>query len=141
MICNAVAIPGITQPSHTLFLYIIDYMATRRRTSATKTAKTASAPIKKSTPRASVKKVTTTAPKRVNKVTQTKVSKVTEVTSTPQIEKPEVNQESKSLPNFSQLTKLRGLDFVILPLIYLEAFVVNFLQNLDVKVPERVAIK
>ena len=83
-------------------------MATRRRTSATKTAKTASTPIKK---------------------------------STPQIEKPEVNQESKSLPNFSQLTKLRGLDFVILPLIYLEAFVVNFLQNLDVKVPERVAIK
>ena len=113
-------------------------MATRRRTSATKTAKTASTPIKKSTPRASVKKVTTTAPKRVNKVTPTKVSKVTEVTSTPQIEKPEVNQESKSLPNFSQL---RGLDFVILPLIYLEAFVVNFLQNLDVKVPERVAIK
>ena len=113
-------------------------MATRRRTSATKTAKTASTPIKKSTSRASVKKVTTTAPKRVNKVTPTKVSKVTEVTSTPQIEKPEVNQESKSLPNFSQL---RGLDFVILPLIYLEAFVVNFLQNLDVKVPEIVAIK
>ena len=113
-------------------------MATRRRTSATKTAKTASTPIKKSTPRASVKKVTTTAPKRVNKVTQTKVSKVTEVTSIPQIEKPEVNQESKSLPNFSQL---RGIDFVIVPLIYLEAFVVNFLQNLDVKVPERVAIK
>ena len=113
-------------------------MATRRRTSATKTAKTASTPIKKSTPRASVKKVTTTAPKRVNKVTPTEVSKVTEVTPTPQIEKPEVNQETKSLPNFSQL---RGLDFVILPLIYLEAFVVNFLQNLDVKVPEIVAIK
>ena len=112
-------------------------MATRRRTSATrKTAKSATATVKES--RASVKKVTTTAPKRVNKVTPTKVSKVTEVTSTPQIEKPEVNQESKSLPNFSQL---RGLDFVILPLIYLEAFVVNFLQNLDVKVPERVAIK
>ena len=117
-------------------------MATRRRTSATKTAKAASAaPIKKSTPRASVKKVTTTAPKRVNKVTQTKVSKVTEVTSTPQIEKPEVNQESKSLPNFSQLTKLRGLDFVILPLIYLEAFVVNILHNLDVKVPESVSLR
>ena len=113
-------------------------MATRRRTSATKTAKTASTPIKKSTPRASVKKVTTTAPKRVNKVTQPAVSKVTEVTSTPQIEKPEVKQETKSLPNFSQL---RGIDFVIVPLIYLEAFVVNFLQNLDVKVPERVAIK
>ena len=113
-------------------------MATRRRTSATKTAKTASTPINKSTPRASVKKVTTTAPKRVNKVTQPAVSKETEVTSTPQIEKPEVNQESKSLPNFSQL---RGIDFVIVPLIYLEAFVVNFLQNLDVKVPECVAIK
>ena len=112
-------------------------MATRRRTSATrKTAKSATPIVKES--RATVKKVTTTAPKRVNKVTQTKVSKVTEVTSTPQIEKPEVKQESKSLPNFSQL---RGIDFVIVPLIYLEAFVVNFLQNLDVKVPERVALK
>ena len=114
-------------------------MATRRRTSATKTAKAASAaPIKKSTPRASVKKVTTTAPKRVNKVTPTEAIKVAEVTPTPQIEKPEVKQETKSLPNFSQL---RGIDFVIVPLIYLEAFVVNFLQNLDVKVPERVLIK
>ena len=128
-------------------------MATRRRTSATKTAKTASATIKKSTPRASVKKVTTTAPKRVNKVTPTEVSKVTEVAQTPQIEikLPEgtnlkarpMNKAtaSKDSFNFSQLTQLRGLDFVILPLIYLEAFVVNFLQNLDVKVPERVAIK
>ena len=113
-------------------------MATRSRTSATKTAKTASTPIKKSTPRASVKKVTTTAPKRVNKVTPTKVSKVAEVTETPRIETPEIKEESKSLPNFTQL---RGVDFVILPLIYLEAFVVNFLQNLDVKVPEIVAIK
>ena len=116
-------------------------MATRRRTSATKTAKTASAPIKKSTPRASVKKVTTTAPKRVNKVTPKEAIKVTEVTSTPQIEKPEVKQETKFLPNFSQLTKLRGLDFVILPLIYLEAFVVNILHNLDVKVPESVSLR
>ena len=128
-------------------------MATRRRTSATKTAKTASTPIKKSTSRASVKKVTTTAPKRVNKVTPTEVSKVTEVTPTPQIEVklPEgtnlkarpMNKAtaSKDSFNFSQLTQLRGLDFVILPLIYLEAFVVNFLQNLDVKVPEIVAIK
>jgi hypothetical protein len=132
-----ITIPAITLcPS--LFLYIIDYMATRRRTSATKTAKTASATIKKSTPRASVKKVTTTAPKRVNKVTPTEAIKVAEVTPTPQIEKPEVKQETKSLPNFSQL---RGIDFVIVPLIYLEAFVVNFLQNLDVKVPERVALK
>ena len=127
-------------------------MATRRRTSATrKTAKSAPAIVKES--RASVKKVTTTAPKRVNKVTPTKVSKVTEVTSTPQIEVklPEgtnlkarpMNKAtaSKDSFNFSQLTQLRGIDFVILPLIYLEAYVVNFLQNLDVKVPEIVAIK
>ena len=115
-------------------------MATRRRSSATrKTAKSATPIVKES--RATVKKVTTTAPKRVNKVTPSAVSKVTEVTSTPQIEKPEVNQESKSLPNFSQLTKLRGLDFVILPLIYLEAFVVNILHNLDVKVPESVSLR
>ena len=112
-------------------------MATRRRTSATrKTAKSATPIVKES--RATVKKVTTTAPKRVNKVTPKEAIKVAEVTQTPQIEKPEVKQETKSLPNFSQL---RGIDFVIVPLIYLEAFVVNFLQNLDVKVPERVAIK
>ena len=112
-------------------------MATRRRTSASsKTAKSATPIVKES--RASVKKVTTTAPKRVNKVTPTEAIKVAEVTPTPQIEKPEVKQEVKSLPNFSQL---RGIDFVIVPLIYLEAFVVNFLQNLDVKVPERVALK
>ena len=133
-------------------------MATRRRrsTAKAKATATATAPtspsivketkvesptIVKETKVVSVKKSSIKTPKRVNKVTQPAVSKVTEVTSTPQIEKPEVNQESKSLPNFSQLTKLRGLDFVILPLIYLEAFVVNFLQNLDVKVPERVAIK
>ena len=113
-------------------------MTTRRRTSATKTAKAASATVKKSTPRATVKKVTAIAPKRVNKVTQTEVIKVAEVTETPQIEKPEVKQEVKSLPNFSQL---RGIDFVIVPLIYLEAFVVNILQNLDLNVPERVALK
>ena len=118
-------------------------MATRRRRSTAKAKATApdSPSIVQETKVVSVKKSSIKTPKRVNKVTQPAVSKVTEVTSTPQIEKPEVNQESKSLPNFSQLTKLRGLDFVILPLIYLEAFVVNFLQNLDVKVPERVAIK
>ena len=112
-------------------------MATRRRTSATrKTAKSATPIVKES--RASVKKVTTTAPKSVNKVTPTEAIKVAEVTPTPQIEKPEVKQEVKSLPNFSQL---RGIDFVIVPLIYLEAFVVNILQNLDLNVPERVALK
>ena len=110
-------------------------MATRRRTSATrKTAKTAT--VKEST--ISVKKVTPTRAKRVNKVTQPAKSIVTEVTETPKVEVKDVKQEVKSLPNFSQI---RGLDFVIVPLIYLEAFVVNILQNLDLKVPERVAIK
>ena len=60
-------------------------MATRRRTSATrKTAKSAPAIVKES--RATVKKVTTTAPKRVNKVTPTEAIKVTEVTNTPKVE-------------------------------------------------------
>ncbi len=63
-------------------------MATRRRTSATKTAKTATASITKkaTTPRATVKKVTTTAPKSVNKVTPTEAIKVTEVTNTQRVE-------------------------------------------------------
>ena len=39
------------------------------------------------------------------------------------------------------LSKLSGIDFVILPLIYLEAFVVNFLMNCGLKVPDRVAVK
>ena len=63
------------------------------------------------------------------------VIKVTEPKATPVA--PEVTTEKKS-PDY---TKLRGFDFVVLPLIYLEAFVVNFLQNLDVKVPDRVAVK
>ena len=89
-------------------------MATRRRTSARKTAKTAPATVIKESPaivvnlpegtnlkkvttksRANVKKVTTTAPKRASKVTPkeviTKVTpkeviKVTEVTNTPKVE-------------------------------------------------------
>ena len=60
-------------------------MATRRRTSASrKTAKSATPIVKES--RATVKKVTTTAPKRVNKVTPTEAIKVTEVTNTPKVE-------------------------------------------------------
>ena len=89
-------------------------MATRRRTSATKTAKTASTPIKKSTSRASVKKVTTTASKRVNKVTPTKVSKVTEVTPTP----------AKDTLNLEKLLKRyprNGFALALLPLLLLEA--------------------
>ena len=116
-------------------LCLLKFMATRRRTSATrKTAKTAT--VKEST--ISVKKVTPTRAKRVNKVTQPAKSIVTEVTETPKVEVKDVKQEVKSLPNFSQL---RGLDFVIVPLIYLEAFVVNILHNLDVKVPESVSLR
>ena len=60
-------------------------MATRRRTSEPrKTAKSATPIVKES--RATVKKVTTTAPKRVNKVTPTEAIKVTEVTNTPKVE-------------------------------------------------------
>ena len=109
-------------------------MATRRRSSATKTVKSAPV-IKEST--VIVKKVTKPRAKRVNKVTPIAKSIVTETPVTPVVE--EVKAETKnSLPDF---TKLRGLDFVILPLVYLEAFVVNILQNLDLKVPDRVAIK
>jgi len=72
-------------------------------------------------------------------------STVDEVSEAPKVEEkvtptaPKVEQ--KVLQTLPKFTELRGLDFVILPLIYLEAFVVNILQNLDVKVPERVALK
>ena len=90
-------------------------MATRRRTSATKTAKAASAaPIKKSTPRASVKKVTTTAPKRVNKVTQPKVNKVTEVTATPTNDNLDLHKIVKDYPR-------DAFAIALLPLLLLEA--------------------
>ena len=109
-------------------------MATRRRSSATKTAKSAPV-IKEST--VIVKKSSPVRARRVNKVTPIAKSIVTETPVTPVVE--EVKAETKnSLPDF---TKLRGLDFVIVPLVYLEAFVVNILQNLDLKVPDRVAIK
>ncbi len=90
-------------------------MATRRRTSATKTAKAASATIKKSTPRASVKKVTTTAPKRVNKVTPKEVIKVTEVTPTPVKDTLNLEKLLKDYPR-------EGFALALLPLLLLEAF-------------------
>ena len=109
-------------------------MATRRRSSATKTVKSAPV-IKEST--VIVKKVTKPRAKRVNKVTPIAKSIVTETPVTTVVEEVKI-ETKKSLPDF---TKLRGLDFVIVPLVYLEAFVVNILQNLDLKVPDRVAIK
>ncbi len=98
-------------------------MATRRRSSASKTAK----PIVSET----VTKVTPIKAKRVNKTTRSAKIVTETVTQTPKV-------EEKTTPN---LTKLRGFDFVVLPLVYLEAFVVNILQNLSLNVPERVAIK
>ena len=98
-------------------------MATRRRSSASKTAK----PIVSET----VTKVTPIRAKRVNKTTRSAKIVTETVTQTPKV-------EEKTTPN---LTKLRGFDFVVLPLIYLEAFVVNILQNLSLNVPVRVAIK
>ena len=102
-------------------------MATRRRTSATKTAKTASAPIKKSTPRASVKKVTTTAPKRVNKVTPKEVIKVTEVTTTPVKDTLNLEKLFKDYPR-------DGFALALLPLLLLEALTKKGLQVAGVSV-------
>ena len=53
-------------------------------------------------------------------------------------ETPKVEEQLKPP---ADLTKLRGFDFVVLPLIYLEAFVVNILQNAGLKVPDRVAVQ
>ena len=109
-------------------VYFLDYMATRRRTSATKTAKTASASITKkaTTPRATVKKVTTTAPKRVNKVTPTEAIKVTEVTNTPKVE---------AVSNTKSLLKDYPRDIFalfLLPLFLLEAGTKEILKQTGV---------
>ena len=89
-------------------------MATRRRSSATrKSAKSTPVIVKES--RATVKKVTTTAPKRVNKVTPKEVIKVTEVTTTP----------AKDTLNLEKLLKdypREGFALALLPLLLLEAF-------------------
>jgi len=42
---------------------------------------------------------------------------------------------------WEKVSKLRGFDFIVLPLIYLEAFVVNILMNANIDVPDRVRIK
>ncbi len=61
-------------------------MATRRRSSATKSAKVATKPIVKESIK-TVKKSSVTTPKRVNNVTQTEIKKVTE-TPTPEKVRP-----------------------------------------------------
>ena len=88
-------------------------MATRRRTSASKTAKSAPKSIKEST--ISVKKVTTPPVKRVNKVTQIKVNKVTETpTETPKVETKNVKSLLHDYPR-------DGFSLILLPLLLLEA--------------------
>ena len=88
-------------------------MATRRRTSASKTARSATKSIKEST--ISVKKVTTPPVKRVNKVTQPKVKKVTETpTETPKVETKQVKSLLTDYPR-------DGFSLILLPLLLLEA--------------------
>ena len=87
-------------------------MATRRRSSATKTAKSAPKSIKEST--ISVKKVTTPPVKRVNKVTQPKVNKVTEVTETPKKNNLDLHKIVKDYPR-------DAFAIALLPLLLLEA--------------------
>ena len=122
----SVIIPFVMIP-HSI-VYFLDYMATRRRTSATKTAKTATASITKkaTTPRANVKKVTTTAPKSVNKVTPTEAIKVTEVTNTPKVE---------AVSNTKSLLKDYPRDIFalfLLPLFLLEAGTKEILRETGV---------
>ena len=102
--------------SHFLTLIIVYFwllMATRRRSSATKTAKSAPKSIKEST--ISVKKVTTPPVNRVNKVTQIKVNKVTETpTETPKVETKQVKSLLTDYPR-------DGFSLILLPLLLLEA--------------------
>ena len=54
---------------------------------------------------------------------------------------PDYGVPAPSASILAKVRKLRGLDFIVLPLIYLEAFVVNILQNADINVPDSVRIK
>ena len=100
-------------------------MATRRRTSASKTARSATKSIKEST--ISVKKVTTPPVKRVNKVTQPKVNKVTEVTETPQNKDLDLQKLLKDYPR-------DGFALALLPLLLLEALTKEGLKLAGVSV-------
>ena len=100
-------------------------MATRRRSSANKTAKSAPKSIKEST--ISVKKVTTPPVKRVNKVTQPTVNKVTEVTETPQNKDLDLQKLFKDYPR-------DGFALALLPLLLLEALTKKGLQLAGVSV-------
>jgi len=100
-------------------------MATRRRTSASKTARSATKSIKEST--ISVKKVTSPPVKRVNKVTQPTVNKVTEVTETPQNKDLDLQKLFKDYPR-------DGFALALLPLLLLEALTKEGLKLAGVSV-------
>ena len=80
-----------------------------------------------------------TAPKAVSKavLNTTSVVEAPKVTETPKVEAP----APAALKPPADITKLRGFDFVVLPLIFLEAFIVNIVQNAGFKVPDRVAVQ
>mgnify|MGYP001214317986 CR=1 FL=1 len=105
--------------------------STRRRTRKS--------PAKKAAPAASKAVLNTTTVVEA-KPTVTETPKV-EAPPTPKVEAtaPAVNKVPTA--SLADLTKLRGFDFVVLPLIYLEAFVVNIVQNAGFKVPDRVAVQ
>ena len=100
-------------------------MATLRRTSASKTAKSATKSIKEST--ISVKKVTTPPVNRVNKVTHPKVNKVTEVTASPQNKDLDLQKLFKDYPR-------DGFALALLPLLLLEALTKEGLKLAGVSV-------
>ena len=93
--------------------------STRRRTRKSTAKKPATAATKTQTP-------------TVLNTTVAEATKVTEVTPT---------QPTEAQHRSPDITKLRGFDFVVVPLIFLEAFVVNIVQNAGFKVPDRVAVQ
>jgi len=96
-----------------LIFLLLTFMAARRRSSATKTAKSASPKTVKETV-VSVKKVTAKPARRVNKVTRTAKSAVTEVTTTPVKDTLNLEKLFKDYPR-------DGFALALLPLLLLEA--------------------
>jgi len=90
------------------------------------------------------KRATATKSRKAAATPQPIVVNLPEANKEPLTKKPmqvETSNPSKSIFDFKDLTSLRGLDLVVLPLIFLEAFTVNILQNAGFTVPARVAIK
>ena len=92
-------------------------------------------------PTAKAKPARKTKARKAPVTPRTRKATATPQPQTPKVEKVETSNPTKSIFDFKDLTELRGLDFVVLPLIFLEAFTVNILQNAGFTVPPRVAIK